>query len=77
VQPSEDIGFLQFKALKWLKIDAKNMKNTKTSNTNLYCNIPFPKISEKNFSREAMAPSPPLELPMHHGATFVPPILTF
>ena len=27
------------------------MKNTKTSNANLYCNVPFPKISEKKFQQ--------------------------
>ena len=39
MQPPEAEGFINFKALKWLKINTKHLKNAKIYNANLYYNF--------------------------------------
>jgi len=49
VQPLEAEGFFNFKALKWLKIGTKHLKNAKINNANLYYNFP-PRFLKTFFS---------------------------
>jgi len=49
VQPPEAGGFFNFKALKWLKIDIKHLKNAISKNANLCCNI-SPRVLKTYFS---------------------------
>ena len=49
-------GFLQFKGLKKPTIYAKNMKNAKNINVNLYCNF-SPRFLESYFQQRGHDPS--------------------
>jgi len=56
VQSPEAEGFFNFKALKWLKIGTKHLKNAKVNNANLYYNF-SPIFLKTFFNRGACAPS--------------------
>jgi len=60
VQPLEAGGFFDFKALKWLKIDTKHLKNAKINDTNLYYNFSS-RFLKTYFS--IVGPVPPLAPP--------------
>ena len=61
MQPPEAVGFFNFKALKWLKIGTKHLKNAKINNANLYYN--FPPGFLKTFLQQG-GPVPPLAPPI-------------